>query len=101
MCEALLESPRLPTPLSGQLTLARGLATMSKLADCRKFSPNVFNKNKCSSCFKAKEEHSEEALENNRVSLFALLNSKPATIVQHLVPLRNHSGARSSCFATL
>ncbi|KAI9561005.1 hypothetical protein GHT06_011961 [Daphnia sinensis] len=40
---------------------------MSK-ADCRKFAPNVFNKNKCASCFKAKEEHSDEALENNRAS---------------------------------
>ncbi|EFX80703.1 hypothetical protein DAPPUDRAFT_318415 [Daphnia pulex] len=40
---------------------------MSK-ADCRKFAPNVFNKNKCASCFKAKDEHSDEALENNRAS---------------------------------
>ena len=41
---------------------------MSK-ADCRKFAPNVFNKNKCATCFKAKEEHSDEALENNRVTI--------------------------------
>ena len=41
---------------------------MSK-ADCRKFVPNIFNKSKCATCFKAKDEHSEEALENNRVIL--------------------------------
>lgn len=40
---------------------------MSK-ADCRKFVPNIFNKSKCATCFKAKDEHSEEALENNRAS---------------------------------
>ena len=39
---------------------------MSK-ADCRKFAPNVFNKNKCATCFKAKEEHSDEA--HNRVTI--------------------------------
>lgn len=37
-------------------------------AECRKFAPNIFNKSKCSSCFKQKEEHSAEALECNRVS---------------------------------
>ncbi|KAL2720932.1 protein outspread isoform X5 [Vespula squamosa] len=35
-------------------------------AECRKFAPNIFNKSKCSSCFKQKEEHSAEALECNR-----------------------------------
>ncbi|KYN36988.1 Protein outspread [Trachymyrmex septentrionalis] len=34
--------------------------------ECRKFAPNIFNKSKCSSCFKQKEEHSAEALECNR-----------------------------------
>jgi hypothetical protein len=48
---------------------------MSK-ADCRKFAPNVFNKNKCASCFKAKEEHSDEALENNRVTITTHSGSK-------------------------
>ncbi|XP_043470192.1 uncharacterized protein LOC122503636 [Leptopilina heterotoma] len=38
-------------------------------AECRKFAPNIFNKSKCSSCFKQKEEHSAEALECNRVFL--------------------------------
>ncbi|XP_024940754.1 protein outspread isoform X5 [Cephus cinctus] len=37
-------------------------------AECRKFAPNIFNKSKCSSCFKQKEEHSAEALECNRAS---------------------------------
>ncbi|PBC33671.1 Protein outspread [Apis cerana cerana] len=36
-------------------------------AECRKFAPNIFNKSKCSSCFKQKEEHSAEALECNRI----------------------------------
>ena len=42
---------------------------MSSKADCRKFVPNIFNKSKCATCFKAKDEHSDEALENNRVSV--------------------------------
>ncbi|XP_014212324.1 uncharacterized protein LOC106642148 isoform X2 [Copidosoma floridanum] len=37
-------------------------------AECRKFAPNIFNKSKCSSCFKQKEEHSAEALESNRAT---------------------------------
>lgn len=37
-------------------------------SDCRKFAPNIFNKTKCTNCFKQKEEHSAEALECNRVS---------------------------------
>ena len=41
---------------------------MSK-SDCRKFAPNIFNKNKCAACFKTKEDHSDEALENNRVRI--------------------------------
>ncbi|XP_043188068.1 protein outspread-like [Amphibalanus amphitrite] len=40
---------------------------MSK-AECRKFSPNIFNKQKCASCFKHKEEHSAAALDSNRAS---------------------------------
>lgn len=46
-----------------------GACTMSSKADCRKFVPNIFNKSKCATCFKAKDEHSDEALENNRVSV--------------------------------
>ncbi|XP_012272880.1 protein outspread isoform X2 [Orussus abietinus] len=44
-------------------TSARGTG-----AECRKFAPNIFNKSKCSSCFKQKEEHSAEALESNRAT---------------------------------
>ncbi|XP_011297209.1 protein outspread isoform X2 [Fopius arisanus] len=36
--------------------------------ECRKFVPNIFNKSKCSSCFKQKEEHTAEALESNRAT---------------------------------
>lgn len=39
-----------------------------RTADCRKFSPNIFNKSKCSHCFRQREEHSAAALECNRVS---------------------------------
>lgn len=41
---------------------------MSGRSDCRKFAPNIFNKSKCTNCFRQKEEHSAEALESNRVS---------------------------------
>ncbi|XP_046403205.1 protein outspread isoform X2 [Ischnura elegans] len=37
-------------------------------SECRKFSPNIFNKTKCSNCFRQKEEHSAEALESNRAT---------------------------------
>jgi len=37
---------------------------------CRKFEANIFHKAKCQNCFKSKEEHSAEALENSRVSTF-------------------------------
>ncbi|CAB3221356.1 unnamed protein product [Arctia plantaginis] len=39
---------------------------MSGRSDCRKFAPNIFNKSKCTNCFRQKEEHSAEALESNR-----------------------------------
>lgn len=54
-------------------------------AECRKFAPNIFNKSKCSSCFKQKEEHSAEALECNRVSLVdGLLYTALTQRAQHL-----------------
>ncbi|XP_042895027.1 myosin phosphatase Rho-interacting protein isoform X2 [Parasteatoda tepidariorum] len=37
-------------------------------SECRKFSPNVFNKTKCQNCFRIKDSHSAEALESNRAS---------------------------------
>ena len=36
--------------------------------DCRKFAPNIFNKSKCSNCFRLKEEHSAQAIELNKAS---------------------------------
>ncbi|XP_063875328.1 protein outspread-like isoform X18 [Scylla paramamosain] len=39
-----------------------------KGAECRKFQANIFNKSKCTNCFKQREEHSPEALESNRAS---------------------------------
>lgn len=39
------------------------------IAECRKFSPNIFNKNKCTLCFGKREEHNPAALDYNRVSL--------------------------------
>uniref|UniRef100_A0A6P4F8G6 Protein outspread-like isoform X1 n=1 Tax=Drosophila rhopaloa TaxID=1041015 RepID=A0A6P4F8G6_DRORH len=50
-----------PTPTATATTNAR-------TADCRKFTPNIFNKSKCSHCFRQREEHSAAALECNRVS---------------------------------
>ncbi|CAG9854363.1 unnamed protein product, partial [Phyllotreta striolata] len=38
------------------------------MSQCKKFTPNIFYKTKCSNCFRQKEEHSAEALESNRAS---------------------------------
>ncbi|KAL7030668.1 hypothetical protein ACKWTF_006744 [Chironomus riparius] len=38
------------------------------IAECRKFSPNIFNKNKCTGCFGKREEHNAAALDHNRAS---------------------------------
>lgn len=48
---------------------------MSGRSDCRKFAPNIFNKSKCTNCFRQKEEHSAEALESNRVSFVLISKS--------------------------
>ncbi|CAD7085940.1 unnamed protein product [Hermetia illucens] len=40
----------------------------TRTPDCRKFTPNIFNKSKCSHCFRQREEHSAAALECNRAS---------------------------------
>ncbi|XP_069672228.1 protein outspread isoform X4 [Periplaneta americana] len=37
-------------------------------SECRKFAPNIFNKSKCTNCFRQKEEHSAEALQSNRAT---------------------------------
>jgi len=42
--------------------------TMSTNAECRKFAPNIFNKSKCSACFRLKEDHSASAIELNKAS---------------------------------
>ncbi|XP_017067989.2 protein outspread isoform X2 [Drosophila eugracilis] len=52
-----------PTP-----TAAAAATTNARTADCRKFTPNIFNKSKCSHCFRQREEHSAAALECNRAS---------------------------------
>jgi len=36
--------------------------------ECRKFAPNIFNKSKCSNCFRLKEDHSASAIELNKAS---------------------------------
>ena len=36
--------------------------------ECRKFAPNIFNKSKCSACFRLKEDHSASAIELNKAS---------------------------------
>lgn len=46
----------------------KSFVAMSAKFECRKFSPNMFNKSKCQHCFAAKDSHSAEALENNRAS---------------------------------
>ncbi|KAI8116533.1 Protein outspread [Lucilia cuprina] len=47
-------------------TTATTTSTATRTSDCRKFSPNIFNKSKCSHCFRQREEHSAAALECNR-----------------------------------
>ncbi|KNC26373.1 Protein outspread, partial [Lucilia cuprina] len=49
-------------------TTATTTSTATRTSDCRKFSPNIFNKSKCSHCFRQREEHSAAALECNRAS---------------------------------
>merc|ERR1712045_918612 len=41
---------------------------MAAVDVCRKFAPNIFNKNKCSACFGLKEDHSASAIELNKAS---------------------------------
>ena len=44
------------------------LVDCTMASKCRKFVPNIFNKLKCQTCFGSKEQHSAEALENNKVT---------------------------------
>ena len=36
--------------------------------ECNKFKANIFNKQKCANCFKTREQHSQDALEFNRLT---------------------------------
>ena len=36
--------------------------------ECRKFAANVFNKNKCSNCYKLRDQHCDEALETGKLA---------------------------------
>ena len=36
--------------------------------ECKKFKPNIFNKNKCANCYRDREQHSDEALEVNKAT---------------------------------
>ena len=36
--------------------------------ECSKFKANIFNKQKCANCFKTREQHSQDALEFNRLT---------------------------------
>uniref|UniRef100_A0A182Q3D1 Uncharacterized protein n=1 Tax=Anopheles farauti TaxID=69004 RepID=A0A182Q3D1_9DIPT len=61
----------------------------SRNIECRKFSPNIFNKSKCTHCFRQREEHSAAALECNRHFEFkALKDRRPGW----------HSGSRMDGF---
>ncbi|CAG9585068.1 unnamed protein product [Danaus chrysippus] len=53
---------------------------MSGRSDCRKFAPNIFNKSKCTNCFRQKEEHSAEALESNRSGIQEVVVNRSLTI---------------------
>ncbi|KAL9705469.1 hypothetical protein quinque_008987 [Culex quinquefasciatus] len=59
----------------------------SRNVECRKFSPNIFNKSKCTHCFRQREEHSAAALECNRVQLllsgvFLFKDKKPTILAR-------------------
>ncbi|XP_061386211.1 protein outspread-like, partial [Musca vetustissima] len=55
-------------PTSTSSSSAPPTGGVTRTSDCRKFSPNIFNKSKCSHCFRQREEHSAAALECNRAS---------------------------------
>lgn len=54
--------------ISSGLISSKMSSQLIRSGECRKFSPNIFNKTKCTNCFRQKEEHSAEALESNRAS---------------------------------
>ncbi|XP_050741055.1 protein outspread isoform X1 [Drosophila biarmipes] len=58
--------PAAPSKSAPPTPTAAAATTNARTADCRKFTPNIFNKSKCSHCFRQREEHSAAALECNR-----------------------------------
>ncbi|KAI9585633.1 hypothetical protein GQX74_001480 [Glossina fuscipes] len=56
----------------------------TRTSDCRKFSPNIFNKSKCSHCFRQREEHSAAALECNRglADLLIVMKKPPICFIK-------------------
>ena len=56
-----------PGPVS-PLTRHEQITTAMANVECRKFAPNIFNKSKCSNCFRLKEDHSASAIELNKAS---------------------------------
>lgn len=43
---------------------------ITRKLECRKFVPNIFDKRKCSNCFRQREEHNADALsEFNQVKI--------------------------------
>ncbi|XP_016956628.1 protein outspread isoform X2 [Drosophila biarmipes] len=60
--------PAAPSKSAPPTPTAAAATTNARTADCRKFTPNIFNKSKCSHCFRQREEHSAAALECNRAS---------------------------------
>lgn len=46
---------------------------ITRKIECRKFVPNIFDKRKCSNCFRQREEHNAEALsEFNQVNMIQI-----------------------------
>lgn len=54
--------------------------------ECRKFSPNIFNKNKCTLCFGKREEHNPSALDYNRVSSRLHTNQPTSSLISMKPP---------------
>ena len=53
---------------NGQERLSDRKIKMGIGGECRKFAANVFNKNKCSNCYKLRDQHCDEALETGKLA---------------------------------
>lgn len=51
------------------------MADRSSSLACKKFSPNVFDKNKCQNCFKQKDTHTEDT---------PMISNRPTTLEVYL-----------------